>query len=67
MFKVSFLISPFNLDVLKNLIKDGCSYCKIDEIQGLEFVKVTLYDIKPDYYRKIYDWCMYKAKHGELL
>lgn len=67
MFKISFLISPCNVDAIKYLLKDGCQSFRIIEIPDMTFVEVVIYDIRPEYFQKLYDWVKYKGRKGDLL
>lgn len=67
MFKTTFLISPCNVESIKYLLVDGCSGFRVEEIPDMNFVEVIIYDIKPEYFQKLYDWVKYKGRKGDLL
>ena len=67
MFKISFLLSLSNVDAIKYMLVDGCSGFRIKEIPDMNFVEVIIYDIKPEYFQKLYDWVKYKGRNGDLL
>ena len=67
MFKIIFLLSHSNVDAIKYMLVDGCSGFRIKEIPDMNFVEVIIYDIKPEYFQKLYDWVKYKGRNGDLL
>ena len=69
MFKFTFLVSPDLGSFIKIWLEDKCNSFRVCENPlGLSgFWEITIYDISPEFYAKLYDFIQYHKRKGDLL